>query len=162
MTGWVLSHRHRYISDLIVSSDATRDGDWSRFYRFFNRYKWSLDDVCEIVARLVINTLVPSDAVIVLAINDTLCRKRELGLFGAGMHHDPLISSRGMKLVCWGHDWVLLTVVITGLKWAPPIVFALPIGFRLYINKQGKTKGQKKDGCNRHSAGTLGALTQLV
>ncbi len=57
MMGWVLSHRHRYISDLIVSSDAKRDGDWSRFYRFFNRYKWSLVDVCEIVARLVINTL---------------------------------------------------------------------------------------------------------
>ena len=160
MTGWVLSHRHRYISDLIVSSDATRDGDWSRFYRFFNRYEWSLDAVCRVVARLVVNTLVPPDAVIVLAIDDTLCRKRGLGLFGVGMHHDPLISSRGLKLVSWGHDWVMLTVVITGLKWAPPIVFACPIGFRLYINKQGNTKGKKKD--KRGSSGKVKASTAPV
>lgn len=154
MTGWILSHRHRYISDLIVSSDATQKGDWSAFYRFFNRYKWCLDSVCQQVARLVVDTLVPADAVVMLAVDDTLCRKRGLGLFGAGMHHDPLLSSRGMKLVSWGHDWVMLCVIIHGLWWAPPIAFALPIGFRLYVNKQGKTKGQKKS--NRRSKKSSG------
>ncbi len=149
MTGWILSHRHRYISDLIVSSDATRCGDWSAFYRFFNRYRWSLDAVFRQVMRLVISTLIPRDAVIILAIDDTLCRKRGLGLFGAGMHHDPLMSSKGMKLVSWGHNWVVLCVVVSGLPWAPPISFALPIGFRLYVNKQGRTKGQNKS--NRRS-----------
>jgi len=145
MTGWVLSHRHRYVSDLIVSSGATRERDWSAFYRFFNRYKWSLDAVCRQVARLVVGVLVPADAVILIAVDDTLCRKRGLGLFGAGMHHDPLISSKGLKLVSWGHDWVVLCVVVSGLPWAPPIAFALPVGFRLYVNRQGLTKGQKKD-----------------
>ena len=31
------------------------------------------------------------------------------GLYGAGMHYDPLISSRAKSLVSWGHDWVVLT-----------------------------------------------------
>lgn len=31
----------------------------------------------------------------------------------------------------WGHDWVVATVVVQGLPWAPPIAFALPVGFRL-------------------------------
>jgi hypothetical protein len=144
MTGWVLSHRHRYITDLIVSSDATRDGAWCNFHRFFNRYKWSLDEVCRVSARLVVDSLVPREAVITLAVDDTLCRKRGLGLFGAGMHHDALLSSRGLKLFSWGHDWVVVCIVVSGLPWAPPIAFALPVGFRLYVNKQGLTKGKKK------------------
>jgi len=143
MTGWVLSHRQRFVSDLIVSSDSTHR-DWSAFYRFFNRYKWSLDDLCWQVARLIVLTLVPPDVVITLAIDDTLCRKRGLGLFGAGMHHDALLSSKALKLFSWGHDWVVLSVVVWNLPWAPPIVLALPIGFRLYVNKQGLTKGKKK------------------
>ncbi len=143
MTGWVLSHRQRFVSDLIVSSASTHR-DWSAFYRFFNRYKWSLDDLCRQVARLIVVTLVPKDVVITLAIDDTLCRKRGLGLFGAGMHHDALLSSKAVKLFSWGHDWVVLSVVVRGLPWAPPIALALPIGFRLYVNKQGLTKGKKK------------------
>ena len=144
VTGWVLSHRHRFVTDLIVSSDATRDGAWCDFHRFFNRYKWSLDDVCRVTAKIVVATLVPPGAIITLAVDDTLCRKRGLGLFGAGMHHDALLSSRGFKLFSWGHDWVVVCIVVSGLSWAPPIAFALPVGFRLYVNKQGLTKGKKK------------------
>ena len=38
----------------------------------------------------------------------------------------------------------MVCIVISGLPWAPPIAFALPVGFRLYVNKQGLTKGKKK------------------
>src|SRR5208283_2581681 len=72
------------------------------------------------------------------------CRKRGLTLYGAGMHHDPLISSRALKLVSWGHDWVVLCLLIPLPWWAPTKVFAPPVGFRLYKNRQGLTKGKKK------------------
>jgi hypothetical protein len=78
------------------------------------------------------------------AVDDTLCRKRGLSLHGAGMHHDPLISSRAKPLVSWGHDWVVLSILIVHPAWAPTKVFALPIAERLYKNLQGLTKGKKK------------------
>ena len=28
------------------------------------------------------------------------------------MHYDPLISSRAKSLVSWGHDWVVLTLIV--------------------------------------------------
>jgi hypothetical protein len=73
-------------------------------------------------------------------------RKRGLTLYGAGMHYDPLISSRSKALVSWGHDWVVLCLIIVHPWWKPTKVFALPIATRLYINRQGLTKGKKSKG----------------
>ena len=109
MTGWILSFRHRYVIDLIVSSDSVGNG-----------------------------------ATIFLAGDDTLCRKRGLGIFGTGMHHDPLSSSKSLKVCHWGHDWVNICILISNPWWAPSKVFALPICMRLYRNRQGLTKGKRK------------------
>jgi hypothetical protein len=45
--------------------------------------------------------------------------------------------------VSWGHDWVVITLIVVGPCWAPSKVWSLPIGFRLYRNRQGLTKGKK-------------------
>jgi hypothetical protein len=145
MTGWIMSVRHRYVTDLIVSSDSVGNGHFSDYHRFFSQAAWNIDKLWERLARLVVSVLCGSDGKILLAADDTLCRKRGLTLFGVGMHHDPLISSRAMKLVSWGHDWVILSIVVVNPWWAPTKVFALPICARLYRNRQGLTKGQKKD-----------------
>lgn len=144
MAGWILSPRHRYVTDLIVSSDSVGNGHFSDYHRFFSHARWSLDNLWHHLAVLLVDGLIGRDAVIGLVGDDTLCNKRGLNLFGAGMHHDPLISSRAMKLVSWGHDWVTLALVVANPKWAPSKIFAVPICMRLYRNKQGVTKGKKK------------------
>jgi len=144
MTGWILSVRHRYVTDLIVSSDSTGNGHFSDYHRFFSQAVWDIDQLWKCLATLVIKTLVGKDATIVLAGDDTLCRKRGLGIFGTGMHHDALSSSKSKKVFHWGHDWVDLCLVIANPWWAPSKVFALPICTRLYRNRQGLTKGQRK------------------
>lgn len=142
MTGWVLSVRHRFVTELIYASDNIDNGHWSRFHRFFSHNAWSLDALSMTIASLLIDAFVPH-GVIVLALDDTLCRKRGLHLFGAGMHHDPLLSSKQVKLVSWGHVWVVTSLVISLPAWAPSKTFSLPIGFRLYRNRQGNNKGKK-------------------
>jgi len=142
VTGWVLSYRRRFVTELIESSDCTRKGHHSRYHRFFSAAVWSLDTLCGVLARLLVKVFLPT-GVIELAVDDTLCRKRGLTVYGTGMHHDPLISSRAMKLVSWGHDWVVLCLVVRLPFWSPTKVWALPIAFRLYRNRQGLTKGKK-------------------
>jgi hypothetical protein len=95
-----------------------------------------------ILVRLLVAAFAPI-GIIELAVDDTLCRKRGLTVYGTGMHHDPLISSRALKLVSWGHDWVVLCLIIRLPFWSPTKVWALPILFRLYRNRQGLTKGKK-------------------
>ena len=102
MVGWILSARHRYVTDLIISSDSVGNGHFSDYHRFFSHAKWDINILWKHLLGLLVDNFVGPDGVIMLAGDDTLCRKRGLGLFGAGMHHDPLISSRAMKLVSWG------------------------------------------------------------
>ena len=142
VTGWVLSHRHRYITEMIFSSGNVGNGHWCRFHRFFSHAAWDLDTLSLLLAKLVVTILLPG-ATLSWAVDDTLCRKRGLTLYGAGMHYDPLISSRSKPLVSWGHDWVVLCLIVAKPFWAPTKVFALPVAMRLYRNRQGLTKGKK-------------------
>jgi hypothetical protein len=96
-----------------------------------------------VLAKLVVRVFAPTGP-IELAVDDTLCRKRGLTVYGTGMHHDLLISSRAKPLVSWGHDWVVLTLIVRCPFWAPTKVWSLGIAFRLYRNRQGVTKGKKR------------------
>ena len=145
VTGWILSQRHRYITEVIFSSGHVGDGHWSRFHRFFSHAAWDVDTFSLCLAKLVVTILAPG-ATFLWAVDDTLCRKRGLTLYGAGMHYDPLISSKSKALVSWGHDWVVLCLIVQKPFWAPTKVFALPIAMRLYRNRQGLTKGKKSKG----------------
>jgi len=142
MTGWLLSPRHRFVTDVIFTSGNVNNGHWSRFHRFFSHAAWDLDVLSLYLSKLVVCIIAPG-ATLLWAVDDTLCRKRGLTLYGVGMHHDPLISSKVKPLVSWGHDWVVLCLIIVHPFWAPTKVFALPITMRLYRNRQGLTKGKK-------------------
>jgi hypothetical protein len=143
LTGWVLSSRHRFITECLFTAGQVGLGHWSCFHRFFSHSAWSLDTLCHTLARLLLQRFA-AEGPILLAADDTLCRKRGLGLFGAGMHHDPLFSSKALKVFSWGHDWVVLALLVRLPRWAPTKVFALPLLFRLYVNVQGRAKGKKK------------------
>ena len=136
LTGWVFSQRHRYVTEVIFSGGNIDNGHWSRFHRFFSHAAWDLDALSLFIAKLVVRILTPG-ATLLWAVDDTLCRKRGLTLYGAGMHHDPLISSRAKALVSWGHDWVVLCLLVVHPFWAPTKVFALPITMRLGMASRG-------------------------
>ena len=98
VAGWVLSQRHRFITEVIFSGGHVGIGHWSRFHRFFSHAAWDIDTFSLLLAKLAMTILAPG-ATLLWAVDDTLCRKRGLTLYGAGMHYDPLISSRSKALV---------------------------------------------------------------
>ena len=79
-------------------------GHFSDYHRFFSQAVWDIDHLWKLFAQLIVNSLVGADATIVLSGDDTLCRKRGFGIFGNGMHHDALSSSKSKKVCHWGHD----------------------------------------------------------
>src|SRR5579885_1954975 len=73
LTGWCLSHRHRFVTELIQSSGSTHRGHHSRYHRFFSHARWSLDALCLVLACVLVTVFAPL-GLIELAVDDTLCR----------------------------------------------------------------------------------------
>ncbi len=118
---------------MIVAAGMAGVKHHSAFHRIFAAARWSLDAAGLAVFRLLEPWL--DEAMILLAIDDTLARKRGLKVFGVGMHHDPLLSSRGHKVTNWALNWVVLGVIVRFPLW-PDRPFCLPILFRLYWNEK--------------------------
>lgn len=130
LAGWAFAPR-RTVTGMLQAAGAVGLKHHSAFHRLFASASWSLDRLGLIVFNLVEPQL--AEGQIFLALDDTLARKRGLKVFGAGMHHDPLISTRKTALMNWGHSWIVLAVIVRFRRW-PERAFALPVLFRLYLN----------------------------
>ena len=133
-TGWILTPERRTVTGMIQSAGAVGKKDHSSFHRFFSSARWSRDEVSHVLLTILLG-LVPPGVTVYLAIDDTLCRKRGLHVFGTCMHHDPLISCRKFRLVNWGHNWVVVGLIVE-FPFAPGVYWCLPFAFRLYISRK--------------------------
>ena len=139
VTGWVFAGRHT-VTQMLLAAGAAGTKHHSAYHRLFAAARWSRDrmglGVFDLIRPWLGDTLF-------LAVDDTLARKRGLKMFGTGMHHDPLLSSRSKTITNWGHSWVVLGVVVTFPLW-PGRPFCLPILFRLYLNHQRAEKERRQ------------------
>lgn len=135
LTGWVFARRHT-VTRMILAAGEAGEKHFSSYHRLFSAARWSLDALGLAVFDLIQSFL---GSVVMLGVDDTLCRKRGLKMFGTGMHHDPLLSSRGKVITNWGHSWVVLGVIVE-LPFRPGHYYCLPILFRLYMNKKSAAK----------------------
>lgn len=135
LTGWVFARR-RTVTGMMLAADAVGSKHHSAYHRLFAAARWSLDELGLAVFTLMLPLL---NGLVLLGIDDTLARKRGLKVFGVGMHHDPLLSTRKTTVTNWGHCWVVLGVILKlpfcGERW-----FCLPVLFRLYVPKKTADK----------------------
>ncbi len=131
--GWVLSTRRRTVTELIQRVGVVELKSYSTFHRFFNRAQWSIDEVGRLVLSLALR-LIPPGGVVRLVVDDTLCKKGGQHIFGSGMHRDALASTRKLARLSWGHNWVVVGVIVE-FPFARGISWCLPIAFRLYVTK---------------------------
>lgn len=139
LAGWVFARRHT-VSRLILAAEAVGTKHHCAFHRLFAAARWSLDELGLAVFGLMLVWL-PA-GVVFLALDDTLARKRGKKVYGAGLHYDRCISTRKVRQKSYGHQWVVLGVILH-LPFCPDKTFCLPILFRLY---RGKKVVAKKGG----------------
>jgi DDE superfamily endonuclease len=138
LTGWVFASR-RTVTQMILAAGDAAEKHFSSYHRLFSAARWSLDALGLAVFDLIGPFL---GSVVMLGLDDTLCRKRGLKMFGTGMHHDPLLSSRGKVITNWGHSWVVVGVIVE-MPFRPGHYYCLPILFRLYLNKKSALKHRR-------------------
>jgi len=145
-SGWVLSTRRRTVTELIQRAGAVDLKSYSTFHRFFNRAQWSIDEAGRLVFAFALR-LVPHNQVVRLVVDDTLCKKDGQHIFGTGMQRDALASTRKLARLSWGHNWVVVGVILE-FPFAPSLCWCLPFAFRLYITRK-RPKSQRWVGPDR-------------
>ena len=85
----------RGLARMILAAGDAAEKHFSSDHRLFSAARWSLDALGLALFDLIEPFL---GKVVMLGLDDTLARKRGLKMFGTGMHHDPLLSSRGKAI----------------------------------------------------------------
>jgi hypothetical protein len=139
LAGWIFAPR-RTITGMLVAAGVAGQQHHAAFHRVFSAARWSLDELGLIVFELL-RVLLP-DGTVPLSADDTEARKRGRQVYGVGMHRDPQLSTRKKPVLTWGHNWVVLAVIVR-LPCCPGRVFSLPVLFRLYLNHDAAARARR-------------------
>jgi len=127
MPGWLVCIGKRTVTG-VMRAAGVAERDASGFQRFFSRGAWSPDCVGRLVLQMALK-LVSPQARVELTLDDTLARHTGKRIASAGMHRDPLLSTGAKPFFHFGHNWVVLAVVVA-LPWGKSM--SLPFFVRLY------------------------------
>jgi len=144
VTGWLLGRGRRTVTGVLLAGHGLEHKTFSCYHRFFSQARWNLDSLGRILLQLVL-PFTDGKAFLVIAVDDTLCRKTGKGIWAAGMHRDALRSTARQAVFSFGHNWVVLSIQIS-FPFAPGKTWSLPILMRLYRkkSKRGRPRGERK------------------
>jgi len=135
------SHRHRYVpmSSFPAATWTTDIG--VAFHRFFSHAAWDLDVLSMHLAKLVV-TILTLGGTLLWAVDDTCVANAASPFMAAACIMIPSFPAEPSRSSVGDTTGRPLSANCSPF-WAPSKVFALPIAFRLYRNRQGLTKGKK-------------------
>lgn len=137
VAGWLLATGRRTITGMVRAAGLTAAGHYSSFYRFFCHAVWSERALCRTWAMTIAALFYPQGDILCCG-DDSLMKHRGPKIHGAGIYRDAVLSSRGMTVFHWGHNWVVLCLLVKFPLW-PHRWFAFPINFRLRVKGENTT-----------------------
>lgn len=129
VTGLVMQTGTRTVCGMLTGAGWAGRVHHSRAHWFFSGARWCADRVGLAVLGLIVARLLPAGAPLVVAVDDTLFRRRGRKVFGAGWHHDATSHHR-KTAVAWGNNWVVAGVVVALPFASRPV--CLPVAARLW------------------------------
>jgi hypothetical protein len=130
----------RTVTGMLVG--ARLSGIWhhARAHRFFSCARWSADRVGLLLAAWVCERLLAPGETVVVAVDDSLCRRAGTKVHACFWHRDVTARSEGM-VAAWGNSWVVAGIIVR-LPFLDRRV-CLPVLFRLWQPKR-KQFGKKQ------------------
>jgi hypothetical protein len=156
MAGWILCTSKHTITGVIRAAGVVGVREHGGYHRFFNTAAWNADEVGLALMKLIV-AMFPDITRVKLTVDDTLARHTGKHIEAAAMHHDPLLSSAKKPFFHFGHQWVVLAVVVPFPRWGK--VFSLPVLVRLY---RPEKLNRKLDRPHRKKTELADEMLQLV
>jgi len=138
VTGWLFVPG-RSLADRFRAVSSERAAD--AYYRVLDKARWSMEEVSMRLLKLIIRSW-PQETLFLVG-DDTFLARKGSKVFGAGMHRDGCLSTRSRTIKRWGHNWVVLCVLVES-KRHPGRFYSLPVLAELYLNKATAQKLGRK------------------
>jgi hypothetical protein len=127
--GFLAQAGRRTVCGMLAGAGLSRLWSHDRAHWFFSRARWNPDDLGLAVARLVVALLVPAGEPVVVAIDDTLVKRRGKKVWAASWFHDG--SAPGPAKTSYGNNWVVAGIVVRLPMVSRPV--AIPVLAKLVI-----------------------------
>src|SRR6266576_469304 len=144
LAGAILAPGRRTVSATLRILGRECDPDFCTFHRILNRAAWSPRAAARQLVILLVKTLVPSGAPVVIGFDDTIERRWGPKISARGIYRDPVRSSKGHFVKASGLRW-LSAMLLVRVPWADRIM-ALPFLTLLAPSKRfydGKSRAPK-------------------
>ncbi len=138
VVGSILAKGRRTVTSALYVMGKAQTAGWSKYHQVLNRSKWSGLAVSQRLLCLIVATFVAMDAIITLAVDETLERRWGPQIRKRGHWRDSLASSRQMNVSASGLRWLVLAVVIN-VPWTP---YALALPFLSVLLTTPKVSGR--------------------
>ena len=111
-SGALLCLNRRTVCAALRAVDGAADKGFSRFHRFLSCAQWSGLQGAKILLGLLQKAFVPDDEPLVIAVDDSVERRRGARIHDTGIWRDAVRSSRGVFAKTEGLRWLSLQVVV--------------------------------------------------
>jgi hypothetical protein len=122
--GAILAPRQRTVTAILRMMGLSGDRQFQNYHRVLNRAQWSSLRVSRILLSLLVAAFVPADTPVIIAVDETLERRRGRQIAAKGHFRDPVLSSEKHHVASEGLRWVSMMLLVT-VPWSQR-VWALP------------------------------------
>lgn len=130
--GTILTPGRRTVTAALRMMGLGSDKHFSNYHRVLNRDCWSPWVVSKILLGLIILFFLPAGTPLILAIDETLERRRGKQIKYKGWFRDPILSTKERVVTALGIRWICLAVVVpvpwSQRTWALPFMTVLALG----------------------------------
>lgn len=123
LLGTILVNGRRTVASALRIMGLAQEPRFTNYHRVLNRAAWNALAAARILLGLIV-ALLPLDAPIILAVDDTIERRNGPGISAKGCDRDPVRSSQKHTILCFGLKWVVMAALIP-VPWSERI-WALP------------------------------------
>jgi hypothetical protein len=139
--GAILCRGARRITSILRVMNLSGERNFSKYHRFLSHAKWSGLVLSKILFGMLVN-LLPTTWPILIAVDETLERRRGKKIKAKGVYRDAVLSSESKVITSFGLKWECMTLIVP-LPWCKR-PWALPFLTVLAPSKQCNEKANKR------------------
>ncbi|MGJ7915268.1 transposase [Massilia sp. LXY-6] len=138
LAGAILAVGPRTVSAVLRVMGLSQERQFQKYHRVLNRVKWSTLGGGRRLLKLLIEAFAP-DGPLIMALDDTIERRRGAKIAAKGIYRDPVRSSHGHFVKASGLRWLCLMLVApipwANRCWALPFCTVLAPSERYYLQR---------------------------